>query len=599
MKIVIVGAGRVGYAIAEQLLTEGHDITVVESDPERAAYISSTLDVIVVEGRANVDQLRIANVADADLLIAATTSDETNLISCMVGRKLGATHTIARVRDEEYYQDVALLQDELGLSLSINPERTSAKEISRTLRFPAATKVEPFANGLVELVEFKLREGSKLDGLRLNDFRGRYSDGILICAVEREGSVTIPNGDFVLAAGDYVTVVGAPHELHELFRKIGEFRHEAESVIIIGGGRIAERLALELARMHIHSTIIERDPARCRVMKTLLPEATIICADGTKPDVRREEGLPEADALVTLTESDETNLIISSFAYHEQVPKIVTKVDEDNFIELAESYGLTTIIQPADVTAGRIVEYVRWMQNSAHSSGVETLRMDADAIAMAGTHEALLQRFARERIPIMIGTQMITKGLNFENVTLVGVLNADQSLYVGDYRANERTFSLITQVVGRAGRRFDTGRAVIQTYSPLHPVILTAARQDYEAFYESEMQTREALRCPPVCDITMITAVGELEQQVLSSLLALKTRLQSLMEGQFADVKAPVLGPAAAQMVKVMGRYRYHLTIRAKDCARWRRLISGVLREFMQDGKNRGVTVFADSNNEM
>ena len=248
MKIVIVGAGRVGYAIAEQLLTEGHDITVVESDPERAAYISSTLDVIVVEGRANVDQLRIANVADADLLIAATTSDETNLISCMVGRKLGATHTIARVRDEEYYQDVALLQDELGLSLSINPERTSAKEISRTLRFPAATKVEPFANGLVELVEFKLREGSKLDGLRLNDFRGRYSDGILICAVEREGSVTIPNGDFVLAAGDYVTVVGAPHELHELFRKIGEFRHEAESVIIIGGGRIAERLALELAR---------------------------------------------------------------------------------------------------------------------------------------------------------------------------------------------------------------------------------------------------------------------------------------------------------------------------------------------------------------
>ena len=342
MKIVIVGAGRVGYAIAEQLLTEGHDITVVEGDPERAAYISSTLDVIVVEGRANVDQLRIANVADADLLIAATTSDETNLISCMVGRKLGATHTIARVRDEEYYQDVVLLQDELGLSLSINPERTSAKEISRTLRFPAATKVEPFANGLVELVEFKLREGSKLDGLRLNDFRGRYSDGILICAVEREGSVTIPNG-----------------------------------------GRIAERLALELARMHIHSTIIERDPARCRVMKTLLPEATIICADGTKPDVLREEGLPEADALVTLTESDETNLIISSFAYHEQVPKIVTKVDEDNFIELAESYGLTTIIQPADVTAGRIVEYVRWMQNSAHSSGVETLRMVADGQAEA------------------------------------------------------------------------------------------------------------------------------------------------------------------------------------------------------------------------
>ena len=227
------------------------------------------------------------------------------------------------------------------------------------------------------------------------------------------------------------------------------------------------------------------------------------------------------------------------------------------------------------------------------------LRMDADTMTAKGAHERLLNKFGKGEADILIGTQMVTKGLDFENVTLVGVLDADQSLYAQDYRARERTFSLITQVVGRAGRRFDTGRAVIQTYSPLHPVILTAARQDYEAFYESEMQTREALRCPPVCDITMITAVGELEQQVLSSLLALKTRLQSLMEGQFADVKAPVLGPAAAQMVKVMGRYRYHLTIRAKDCARWRRLISGVLREFMQDGKNRGVTVFADSNNEM
>ena len=227
------------------------------------------------------------------------------------------------------------------------------------------------------------------------------------------------------------------------------------------------------------------------------------------------------------------------------------------------------------------------------------LRMDADTMTAKGAHERLLNQFGKGEADILIGTQMVTKGLDFENVTLVGVLDADQSLYAQDYRAHERTFSLITQVVGRAGRRFDTGRAVIQTYSPLHPVILTAARQDYEAFYESEMQTREALRCPPVCDITMITAVGELEQQVLSSLLALKTRLQSLMEGQFADVKAPVLGPAAAQMVKVMGRYRYHLTIRAKDCARWRKLISGVLREFMQDGKNRGVTVFADSNNEM
>ena len=227
------------------------------------------------------------------------------------------------------------------------------------------------------------------------------------------------------------------------------------------------------------------------------------------------------------------------------------------------------------------------------------LRMDADTMTAKGAHEKLLSRFAKGEADILLGTQMVTKGLDFENVTLVGVLDADQSLYAQDYRARERTFSLITQVVGRAGRRFDTGKAVIQTYSPTHPVILTAARQDYEAFYEREMETRQALQCPPVCGLTVLTAVGEVEQQVLKSLIALKVRLQSLMEGQYVDVKAPVLGPAAAQMVKVMGRYRYHLTMRAESSARWRALIAGVIREFMLDGKNRGVTVFADENPDL
>lgn len=227
------------------------------------------------------------------------------------------------------------------------------------------------------------------------------------------------------------------------------------------------------------------------------------------------------------------------------------------------------------------------------------LRMDADTMTTKGAHEKLLSQFAKGGADILLGTQMVTKGLDFENVTLVGVLDADQSLYAQDYRARERTFSLITQVVGRAGRRFDTGKAVIQTYSPTHPVILTAARQDYEAFFERELETRQALQCPPVCDLTVLTAVGEVEQQVLASLLALKTRLQSLMEGQYADVKAPVLGPAAAQVVKVMGRYRYHLTMRAHNTARWRALIAGVMREFLLDSKNRGVTVFADENPDM
>ncbi len=224
------------------------------------------------------------------------------------------------------------------------------------------------------------------------------------------------------------------------------------------------------------------------------------------------------------------------------------------------------------------------------------LRMDADTMNVKGAHEKLLVKFAAGGADILLGTQMVTKGLDFENVTLTGVLDADQSLYAQDYRAREHTFALITQVVGRAGRRFDTGRAVIQTYSPTHSVILTAARQDYEKFFERELEMRRALECPPASDLTVITAVGEQEQRVLAALTGLQERLDSLMAGQYRDVRTSVLGPAANQVVKVMGRYRYHITMRSHDTKRWRSLVSGVLREFMGDSKNRGVTVFADKN---
>lgn len=224
------------------------------------------------------------------------------------------------------------------------------------------------------------------------------------------------------------------------------------------------------------------------------------------------------------------------------------------------------------------------------------LRMDADATRTKNAHETIIRSFKNGEADILLGTQMVTKGLDFENVTLVGVLDADQSLYAQNYRARERTFSQITQVIGRAGRRFDTGRAVVQTSSPEHNVILAAARQDYEGFYEAEIATRGALLCPPVADLVVLTASGEVEQQVLHAMLTLKNRLQSLMEGQYADVKAPVLGPVPATVVKVMGRYRYHLTLRGQETARRRALVAGVMREFMTDGKHKGVSVFADVN---
>lgn len=224
------------------------------------------------------------------------------------------------------------------------------------------------------------------------------------------------------------------------------------------------------------------------------------------------------------------------------------------------------------------------------------LRMDADTTSTRNAHEKLLSTFAAGRADILLGTQMVTKGLDFEKVSLVGVLDADQSLYAQDYRARERTFSLITQVVGRAGRRFSEGRAVIQTYSPDHPVILAAARQDYESFYETEIEQRGALLYPPIAQLFVLTASGEVEQQVLAALLRLKARLEGLLQGQFADIRCAVLGPAAASVVRVSGRYRYHLTLRCPANKRRRLLIAGVMREFQKDKQNRGVSLFADQN---
>lgn len=224
------------------------------------------------------------------------------------------------------------------------------------------------------------------------------------------------------------------------------------------------------------------------------------------------------------------------------------------------------------------------------------LRMDADTTATKHAHERLLEAFRKGHADILLGTQMVAKGLDFARVTLVGVLDADQSLYAQDYCARERTFSLITQVVGRAGRRDTQGRAIIQTYSPEHPVILSAARQDYEQFYAREIETRHALCMPPTQQLLLLTATGAVEQDVMAALLRLKTRLLSLMQGQFSDFSYPVLGPSPASVVRVMGRYRYHLAIRCPDSKRRRQLISGVMIEFSRAPQNRGVSIFADLN---
>ena len=378
MKIVVVGAGKIGFTLTQYLTREGHDVTVIDRNPDRIGMINTTLDAISISGPVDIELLRLAGADKADLLIAATNSDESNILCCMMGRKLGVGHTIARVREKDHYDTVMLLQEELGLSMAINPELITAQEISRVLRFPSAAKVEPFAKGQAELVEFKLAEGNPLCGTALKNYHNRFGRGTLICAVRRGDQVSTPDGEFVPQAGDSVSVVGAPRHIHALFKDLAIFKKSAKSVMIVGGGYIGMYLSRQLLGMGIRVKLVERDETKCQRLKAQLPRADVLCFDGSRPDLLEEEGLRSADAFVAVTGSDEINIILGAYARSVGVGKAIAKANEDHLIGLAESFGLEEPIQPKVLTAQQVIRYVRSVVNASDSSGVEQLRRILD-----------------------------------------------------------------------------------------------------------------------------------------------------------------------------------------------------------------------------
>ena len=378
MNIIIAGAGKIGFALTQYLTREGHDVTVIDRNPDRITLVNTTLDAISISGAVDIEVLKLAGAATADLLIAATNSDESNILCCMMGRKLGVKHTIARVRQQDHYDAVMLLRDELGLSMTINPEYDTAGEISRVLRFPSAAKVEPFAKGQAELVEFRLGEDNPLCGLTLKNFHSRYDRGTLICAVRRNDQVHIPGGDFVLQAGDSVSVVGAPKHIHSFFKAMDIFKKGAKNVMIVGGGQVGIYLGRQLLGMGIRVKIVEKDPEKSRQVKDLLPRAEVVCADGSRPNVLEEEGLQSMDALVAVTGTDEVNIILGAYARSLNVGKAIAKVNEDYLLALAKSFGLEEPVQPRFITAQQVIQYVRSMENASGAGGVEMLRRILD-----------------------------------------------------------------------------------------------------------------------------------------------------------------------------------------------------------------------------
>ncbi len=364
MNIVIVGDGKVGSALVQQLSKENHDVVVIDSNKMVLQEAQQSLDVNVVHGNgASLKVQKLANVDSSDLLIAATSADEINLLCCIIARKLGCRHTIARIRNPEYYSQLYLLKEELGLSLMINPERSTASEIFRLLQFPSFLKRDSFAKGRVEIVELVLQPDSPLSGVRLSELPHIVKVKVLVCAIERGSEVFIPDGNFELKAGDKLSVTASSGDLARLIRNLGIPQRKVRDVMIIGGSRIAFYLAEELIASGVNVKLIEIDEKKCEQLADMLPKATIIHADGSDRYILDSEGLSHTDAVVTLTDIDEENLIISMYANFLGVFKVITKINRTEFNEVLQDKGIDCAISPKDLCCNDIVRYVRAMEN--------------------------------------------------------------------------------------------------------------------------------------------------------------------------------------------------------------------------------------------
>ncbi len=373
MKIIIVGCGNVGSAIAEQLSYEGHNITVVDVNEKLVNGVSDAYDVLGVVGNgASLNIQREAGVDNADLLIAVTGADELNLLCCLIARKAGGCHTIARVSNPVYSREIGFIKEELGLSMIINPQMAAAQEIGRLLKFPSALKVDSFAKSRVELVIYKVPEDSALCGVKLCDLSAKVKCNVLIPIVERGEKVMIPDGDFELAAGDEITIVAPAENTIDFFKKMGDPTSVTRDIMMIGGGTTTIYLARQLLNMGVKVKIVEQDPARCEELTEMLPKALVICGDATDKELLIEEGLKTVGAFASMTNFDEENIMLTLFAKSLSKAKLFTKVHRISYDEIIDSLGVGSVIYPKYITAEEIIKYVRAMKNSI-GSNIETL----------------------------------------------------------------------------------------------------------------------------------------------------------------------------------------------------------------------------------
>ncbi|MBQ5600157.1 MAG: Trk system potassium transporter TrkA [Lachnospiraceae bacterium] len=382
MNIIIVGCGKVGTSLAERLCAEGHDLVMVDISAKKVEEVSNRFDIMGIVGNgASFAVQQEAGVEKADLFIAVTQADELNLLCCLMAKKSGCA-TIARVRNPMYSQEIGFIREQLGISMIINPELTAAREIAKLLKFPSAIKIDTFAKGRVELLRFRLKPEIGFGGKTIMEVMARLKTEVLICAVERDNEIIIPNGSFVLEDSDTLSIVGPLEATAEFFEKIGVRSKKVKNSLIIGGGTVAHYLAKDLLKVGYRVRIIERDPARCEYLTEAVPGADIINGDGSDESLLLEEGLTYADSVVSLTGMDEENIFLSLFAKKHSNAKLIAKVNKIAFNDVVDSLDIDSVIYPKYLTADYIVQYVRARQNSI-GSNVETLYQLFDGRAEA------------------------------------------------------------------------------------------------------------------------------------------------------------------------------------------------------------------------
>lgn len=390
MKIVIVGCGKIGKSLIASLVKEGHEVVAVDKSEQKVADVINIYDVMGVCGiGTDAVTLTEAGADKADIFVAVTGSDEMNMLSCFIAKTLGAENTVARIRDRAYNENsLGFLQQKLNLSMSINPERFAAQDIYNVLKLPGAVHIETFSTRNFEFIELILKEDSPLNDTKIMDLRKQQKAKFLICAVQRGEEAYIPDGNFVLKAGDKIALTAAPTEVLKLLRSLKITRRQAKNVMILGGSRTGYYLAKMLLASGNKVTIIDKDPKRCHELDEALPGATVILGDGAHQEVLLEEGIKEMDAFVALTGMDEENILISYYAASQNVTKVVTKVNRSEFKAIAGKMGLDTIISPRRTISDVLVRYARALQNTV-GSNVEKLYkiMDGNAeVLMFNVH---------------------------------------------------------------------------------------------------------------------------------------------------------------------------------------------------------------------